>query len=47
MIESILFAYGKPVTSQELSELLDLSKPDLDKLMDEINREYEGRSGGV
>lgn len=47
IIEAVLFAMGNPVTIKELSELLELSDGQVQKILEEMSNEYEINSRGL
>jgi segregation and condensation protein B len=47
VIEAVLFASGKPVSSHELAKSLDMETRDVTRHMKELMKEYEERGGPV
>ncbi|HHN81710.1 MAG TPA: SMC-Scp complex subunit ScpB [Methanomicrobia archaeon] len=47
LIEAVLFAAGRPVSSKELASNLDLPTRDVTRMLKEIASEYEERDGPV
>jgi len=47
VIEAVLFASGKPVSSHELAKNLDMDTRDVTRHMKELMKEYEGRDGPI
>ena len=47
IIEAMLFAAGKPVSLKEISELLDISEQDAEKILNEMKEEYKSDNRGI
>lgn len=47
IVEAVLFAAGRPVSSKELGQNLDLPTREITQIMKEITAEYEARSGPI
>ena len=46
-LEALLFVSDEPVTSVVLAQALDLDRSQVDRLCEELSREYEERAGGL
>lgn len=46
-IESLLFISHKPLSVNEIAKAVDLSKEETSRLLEELNQNYLGRSGGI
>lgn len=47
MIEAVLFASGKPVSSKELAKSLDLPTRDVTRIFKELLKDYDERDGPI
>jgi len=47
LVEAVLFASGKPVSSHVLAKSVDMQTRDVTRLMKELMREYEERDGPI
>ncbi|MGL4367799.1 MAG: SMC-Scp complex subunit ScpB [Brevinemataceae bacterium] len=46
LLEAVLFVYGKPVDSAKICMWFELSKEQIDQMVDELNISYQERSAG-
>ncbi len=46
LLEAVLFVNGKPYPSGELAEILEISRKELEKMIEEMNADYVNRKAG-
>ena len=47
IIEAILFAAGREIEAKELSLVLEKSKPEIEEIIDSMNKEYQDKQRGI